>query len=437
MHIELNATHDPHRKSWVDSANVANGDFPIQNLPFGLFHEAGRTRCGVALGDQIIDLASMHQAGILSGGGRDAVAAASGETLAPLLAMSPYAVSALRMALSNLFRADGAQDRDRLASCLVPMRSAQMLLPLRPTAFTDFCTSIDHIRRLVGTAPLAAMSLPIGYNGRVSSVRASGTAVVRPCGQFQTSPGSDDIHFGPEPSLDFEAELGVWLRTGNRLGEPWPVARAGEAMFGCCLVNDWSARAIQQFESMLGPYLSKSFLTSVSPWIVTMEALAPFRVAARGRDKGEPAIMPHLLDLSDRAGGALNIEVTADLSTAHGGRIQITRTNTRHLFWTLAQMIAHQASNGAPLESGDLVASGTLSGPADDSRACLAEFPLQAGRRIILSDGSGRSMLEDGDTVILRGRAIAEGFVSIGFGHCEGTIHPAPACGDARSAPAS
>jgi len=423
MPIEINATHDPKRRSWVESANAPDTDFPIQNLPFGLFRHAGKTRGGVALGDRIIDLAALLDSGALNGAAAEAAKAASGSTLEPLLASPPRSVSALRASLSELFGEGGRSD---LVATLVPMDEAELLLPLKPTAFTDFCTSIDHIKRMGGgTPPLAAMMLPVAYNGRASSVRPDGTPVIRPLGQFERPPGSKQVQYGAEPMLDFELEFGVWLRGGNRIGETLGVAEAEDLMFGCCLVNDWSARGIQFFESILGPHLGKSFLTTISPWIVTMEALAPFRVAARGRTGEEPAVPRHLLDPADQARGGINIALTADLTASGGASSRIVRTNLAELFWTLAQMVAHQASNGSPLEVGDLVATGTVSGAAEDSRACMAEITARGTAPITLPDGSTRVMLEDGDTLTLRGRAIADGYVPIGFGACSGTIQPA------------
>ncbi|WP_264604846.1 fumarylacetoacetate hydrolase family protein [Sphingobium sp. B11D3D] len=428
MPIEINATHDPQRKSWVESANAADNDFPIQNLPFGLFRHRGVTRGGVALGAYIIDVPQLHAAALLDGDAAEAAAAMAGPSLAPLLAASPASVSALRARLSDLFRADGPGDRQQLQTMLVPMAEAELLMPLKPTAFTDFCTSYDHIARMAQKAPpLAALSLPVAYNGRASSVREDGTPVVRPQGQFEAPPGSGNVQFAPEPMLDFELEFGVWLRGGNPLGQRISVAQAEDLMFGCCLVNDWSARGIQFFESILGPHLGKSFLTTISPWIVTMEALAPFRVAARGRPGDEPAVAAHLLDAQDRAAGGINIELTADFANAAGSSARIVRSSLAELYWTLAQMVAHQASNGAPLEAGDLIATGTVSGAAQEARGCLAEIVLRDGETIDLPDGTTRRWLEDGDTLTLRGRAVAEGYVPIGFGPCSGTIHPAGA----------
>lgn len=426
MPIELNPTHDPARRSWVESANTPDTDFPIQNLPFGVFRERGTARGGVALGDFIIDLARLSATGALTGAAAEAASAAAGPSLVPLLQCPVAAVSALRAQISDLFREGGAGDRERLTATLVPMSEAELLLPLKPAAFTDFCTSYDHIRRMGGGTPkLAALSLPVAYNGRASSVRPSGTPVVRPCGQYEAQLGSKDVTFGPEPMLDFELEFGVWLRGGNDLGQPLSMAAAEESLFGCCLVNDWSARGIQFFESVLGPHLGKSFLTTISPWIVTMEALAPFRVAARGRAADEPEIPAYLYDEDDRAYGGIGVELSAELVNAEGAGKTITRSNLAELFWTLAQMVAHQGSNGAPLELGDLVATGTVSGASEDARGCLAEITLRGSEMIELPDGSTRKMLEDGDTLTLRGRAVAPGHVPIGFGPCSGTLVPA------------
>jgi fumarylacetoacetase len=422
----LNATHDPARRSWIDSANDAAGDFPIQNLPFGLFDAGEGPRGGVAIGDRIVDLVRLRATGLLSGPADAAAQAGSGGTLAPLLACAPAAVSALRARLSDLLRHDGEGQGSGVGDALIPMADAELLLPMKPTAFTDFCTSYDHIRRMGGGTPkLPALSLPVAYNGRASSVRASGATVVRPCGQYETTPGSGEVRFGPEPMLDFELEFGAWLRGGNPIGDPVGMAAAEAMLFGCCLVNDWSARGIQFFESVLGPHLGKSFLTTISPWIVTMEALAPFRVSARGRGEGEPDVPAYLRDTADRSAGGIDIELTADLATASGQGQRIVRSNLRELYWTLAQMVAHQASNGAPLEAGDLIATGTVSGAADEARGCLAEITMRGGAPIVLADGTARNMLEDGDTLTLRGRAMAEGYVPIGFGACSGTIHPA------------
>ena len=425
MPIELNATHDPRRRSWVESANAPGSDFPIQNLPFGVFDDGRGARGGVALGDRIIDLSALRAAGAISGAAADA---ACGDSLLPLFACDRAAVSALRAALSDLYRADGAGDRSAAEAALVAMSDARMLMPAKPTAFTDFCTSADQIQRMAangGRAPMPAWAtLPVAYNGRASSVAVSGTPVVRPVGQV-VPPGSNAMVVAAEPMLDFELEFGAWLGGPvNALGETVDMARANEILFGCCLVNDWSARAIQFYEMLLGPHLGKSFLTTISPWVVTMEALAPFRVPGRGRDEGEPAVPGYLNDALDREAGGLNVEVVAELDTGNGPQT-IVRTNVAELFWTLAQMVTHQASGGAPLEVGDLIATGTVSGAADEARACLVEITKLGKEPLVLPDGTERIMLEDGDTLTLRATAKAEGYVPIGFGPCAGTISPA------------
>ena len=425
MSIELNATHDPARRSWVESANAAGSDFPIQNLPFGVFDDGRGARGGVALGDSIIDLAALVGAGLLSG---EAAQAAARSSLIDLFAQPRAAVSALRATLSDLFKADSTADRATLEQALVPMSATQMLMPAKPTAFTDFCTSADHILRMAangGRAPQPAWAtLPVAYNGRASSVAVSGTPVVRPVGQV-VAPGTSEMVVAPEPMLDFELEFAAWLGGPvNALGEAIDMARADEMLFGCCLLNDWSARGIQFYEMLLGPHLGKSFLTSISPWVVTMEALAPFRVPGRGRAADEPEVPNYLNDSFDRSSGGFNIELTAEIDTG-AGPTTIVRTNLAELFWTLAQMVAHQASGGAPLEIGDLIATGTVSGSAEEARACLVEITRLGKDPLTLPDGTQRVMLEDGDTLTLRGRALAEGYVPIGFGPCTGTVYPA------------
>lgn len=425
MPIELNATHDPARRSWVESANAEGTDFPIQNLPFGVFDDGKGPRGGVALGDQIVDLSALLKAGAIAG---PAAEAASGNSLLSLFACAREDVSALRAALSDLYRADGTGDRSVAQAALMPMSSARLLMPAKPAAFTDFCTSADHILRMAangGRTPMPAWAtLPVAYNGRASSVAVSGTPVVRPVGQV-VPPGSTAMVVAAEPMLDFELEFGAWLGGPvNALGETVDMARADEILFGCCLVNDWSARAIQFYEMLLGPHLGKSFLTTISPWVVTMEALAPFRVAGRGRGADDPALPAYLDDPFDREAGGLDIELTAELDTGVGPHT-IVRTNVSELFWTLAQMVTHQASGGAPLETGDLIATGTVSGAADEARACLVEITRLGKEPLILPDGTKRIMLEDGDTLTLRGRAKADGYVPIGFGPCAGTIVPA------------
>ena len=427
MTINLNATHDPRRRSFVESANDGKTDFPIQNLPFGVFDDGKGARGGVALGDQVIDLAVLLDQAALGDAAARAAALAAQPSLRDLFEAPRAEVSALRAALSDLYASDGPS-RTATQAALLPAAAVTMQMPAKPAAFTDFCTSADHILRMAANGGRAAQpawaTLPVAYNGRASSVAVSVTPVIRPMGQVVPF-GGTEMRFTAEPMLDFELEFGAWLRgPGNPLGEAIDMQRADELLFGCCLVNDWSARAIQFYEMILGPHLGKSFLTTISPWIVTMEALAPFRVSGRGRTGDEPAVPAYLNDPFDRQWGGLNIELTAQLDTGTGPH-RIVRTNVAELFWTLAQMVAHQACGGAPLETADLIATGTVSGAAEEARACLVEITRLGKEPLTLPDGTTRVMLEDGDTLSLHGKAVAEGHVSIGFGECSGTISPA------------
>src|SRR3569833_2038422 len=319
--VKLNDTHDPARRSWVAEANEAGCDFPIQNLPFGVFRPPpeARPRGGVAIGNHVLDLSAALAAGLFSGAAASAARAASGETLNALLAMDASSVSTLRARLSDLLNIDGADSgaaRAISARLLVPMPQVQMELPVAISGFTDFSCSYTHLVGMRGGQPVTAFFyLPIGYNGRASSVRVSGTPVKRPSGQWAAKPPEGEMSFGPEPHKDFELELAAFVGRGNDLGTSLGVDEASERIFGCCLLNDWSARGIQFFESILGPFLGKSFGTTVSPWIVTAEALAPFRTSARRRAAGDPSIPSYLFDPSDQAEGGLAVELTAYLRT--------------------------------------------------------------------------------------------------------------------------
>jgi len=436
--VELNETHDPARRSWVPSANEADCDFPIQNLPFGVFRRIGSTRArgGVAIGDQIFDLSVGLTAGLFSGEAAAAAQAACGETLNALLAMEPGTPAALRARLSELLRIGGPDSNEARAigaTLLVPLDAVQLELPVAIGGYTDFSCSYTHMGGMRGGQPVTAFfHLPIAYNGRASSVRASGTPVQRPWGQWAATPPDQDVRFGPEPRLDFELEFGAFVGRGNPLGVPLTVDEATGRIFGYCLLNDWSARGMQFFESVLGPFLGKSFLTTISPWIVTAEALAPFRVPPPERDKSVPATPAHLDGRENRRTGGLEIELTAYLQTASmrsrsEAPVRIVRTNFKHMYWTLAQMLAHHTSNGCNMQAGDLFASGTSSGPEPDAKACLAEINQRGTRPLELPGGEKRLWLEDGDRLQIRGRAERAGFVPIGFGACEGAVvAPAP-----------
>jgi fumarylacetoacetase len=435
----LNETHDPARKSWVDTANAANSDFPIQNLPFGIFTAPGRdARGGVAIGDMIFDIKATLEAGLFSGAASEAAKAAALPALNQFMAMAPAQISGLRHELSDQLRADGPQRArvEKLAGhLLVPMKDATMKLPAHVGGFTDFFTSIDHVTRATrvlrpdAPIPPSFKHLPMAYNGRASSVVVSGRPVIRPQGQQGRKDGGSA--FGPSRMLDYELEIGIYVGAGNELGHPISLREARDQIFGLCLLNDWSARDIQRFESFpLGPFLGKCFCTSVSPWIVTTEALAPFRVPARVRDADDPPLHDHLSDALDQSEGGFAVALTAALETPTmrtKGQTPapITRTNLNALYWSCAQMVTHHASNGCNLGSGDLLGTGTLSGPTDESRACMLELTTGGKRPLALPNGETRIWLEDGDVLVLNGRCDRDGYVSIGFGECRAEVAPA------------
>jgi fumarylacetoacetase len=434
----MNETHDPARRSWVEAANRPGCDFPIQNLPFAVFQSPGRPpRGGVAIGDMIFDLKAAVNAGLFSQSARETAQAACRPTLNELMALPPQQLSVLRYELSDLLRSDApARQRiERLASDLLfPMQDATYLVPAAIGGFTDFFTSVHHVTRagrlLRPDSPLppAFKSLPLAYHGRASSIAVSDTPVIRPRGQYKHD---GEVKFAPTRTLDFELELGIYIGTGNAPGRPIPLSAAAEHIFGFCLLNDWSARDIQRWESFpLGPFLGKSFCTTISPWIVTSEALTPFRVAAPERDKDDPALLAYLHDPTDQTQGGFDIELIATLETAEmrskgEAPARITRTHLSALYWTCAQMIAHHTSNGCNLQPGDLLATGTTSGPADENRACMLELTAGGKQPLKLPNGGTRAWLEDGDTLAFHGRATRGGFVSIGFGECRARIEPA------------
>ena len=436
---DLNETHDPTRRSWVETANAPDCDFPIQNLPFGVFQSPGRApRGGIAIGDMIFDLKVALEAGLFSPSVQAAARALSKPALNALMAMPPRQVSALRRDLSEILRSDGPV-RPRVermtGELLVPMQHASCLRPAVIGGFTDFFTSVDHVTRVGrilrpdSEIPPAFKHLPMAYNGRTSSVVIGDTPVIRPRGQKMR--GKGEVEFAPTRSLDFELEAGIFIGAGNALGQPIPLRAAPEHIFGLCLLNDWSARDIQRWESFpLGPFLGKSFCTSISSWIVTSEALAPFRGPVAARAKDDPVPQNYLQDAADRAEGAFDIELSATIQTPamrskRQAPARITLTNLNTLYWTAAQMIAHHTSNGCNLQPGDLLGTGTTSGPTDESRACMLELTAGGKQPLKLPDGETRAWLEDGDEIAFHGRAHRDGFVPIGFGACRARIAPA------------
>jgi len=429
--MPLDETHDPSHSSWVDSANAADTDFPIQNLPYGVFRpgpgEAWRT--GVAIGDRILDLARAR-----AGGGLDAAADCEGDSLNGFMSRGPVAWSALRLALSRGLRR-GSACESRWRDALVPAAQAELRLPARIGDYTDFYASIHHAttvgRFMRPDNPLMPNYkwIPIAYHGRASTVVASGHAFPRPCGQIK---GADfpEPAFGPSRRLDYELELGFYVGPGNAMGSRIAIGDAERHIFGMCLVNDWSARDIQGWEYQpLGPFLGKSFATSVSPWVVTLDALVPFRTPWT-RPAADPAPLAYLDDPANRAAGAIDISIEAWLDTqsmrlAGVGPARLTRSSFRHSYWTIAQMIVHHAANGCALNPGDLLATGTQSGPTAAEAGSLLELS-EAGRRdIALPMGQVRRFLEDGDRVILRAHCERDGARRIGFGECVGTVLPA------------
>jgi fumarylacetoacetase len=432
----LNETHDPALTSWVASANDPASDFPIQNLPFAVFRRAGsdeRFRGGVAIGDQVLDLAALGDAAAAFGAeARAALALAQRETLNDFMAAGPAAWSALRLALSRLLRAGAAET----PHALVPQAAAEFSLPARIGDYTDFYTSIHHAtavgRLFRPDEPLLPNYkwVPIGYHGRASSIGVSGQAFPRPKGQTRPTTGGSEPHFGPSRRLDYELEVGIFIGAGNPDGEPIPVAEADAHVFGLCLLNDWSARDLQAWEYQpLGPFLAKNFATTISPWIVTTEALAPYR-AAWTRDPADPQPLAYLDHPSLREEGAFDIELevllqTAAMRAAGQAPAPLSRSNFRDSYWSVAQMVAHHTVNGCGLRPGDLLGSGTQSGPAPEAAGSLLELSGGGKTALALPNGEQRTFLEDGDTVVLRGRAVRPGLPRIGFGEASGTVLPA------------
>ncbi len=427
----LNPTHDPQRRSWLPAAGLPETDFPVQNLPLGIFVDGTERRPAVAIGDTLVDLRAADAAGLFEAEAAIAVRAASG-SLNGLMALGPGPASALRARLSELLREGGDPAlRTRAERLLRPLASVEMALPSEVGDYTDFLTSLHHTARhgkfkqLKDPVPPVFHALPVAYHGRASSIRVSGSAVQRPHGQWRDADGT--LRFGPVETLDFELELAALIGRGNALGSPVLLDAAPDHIFGYALLNDWSAKSVQWWEQMLGPFLGKSFMTTLSPWVVTSEALLPFVAAAPLRAPDAPPLLPHLDSAHNRAAGGLDIALEAWLSTARmrdaGQPAQrISATHLANLSWTFGQMLAHHSSNGCNLRPGDVLGSGTVSGAADDSRACLTEITSAGRDALTLASGESRLWLHDGDEIELRARASAAGRVSIGFGPCSGRI---------------
>jgi fumarylacetoacetase len=430
----IDQTHDRALRSWVASAN-GHAEFPIQNLPFGIFSPKDEApRGGVAIGDEIFDLKEALGLGLFSGAAHDAAAAAAGPTLNPLMALGSAPRRALRARLSELLSENGAERAKVEGYGTVLLRHAAdctLHLPARIGDYTDFYAGINHAtnvgRLFRPDNPLLPnyKYVPIGYHGRASSVRASGADVVRPNGQRK--PAAEEFpSFGPSRNFDYELELGIWVGPGNSLGQPIPIAEAPEHIVGYCLLNDWSARDIQGWEYQpLGPFLAKNFLTTVSPWLVTAEALAPFRAGQPARPDGDPRPMDYLWHDADQQAGALDVTLDVLLAVKGQPPVRIGGSNTRELYWTPAQMVAHHASGGCNLAPGDLFGSGTISGTTTDSFGSLLEITEGGRKPLALPSGETRRFLEDGDEVIFQAHCRRDGFVPIGFGECRGRVVPA------------
>ena len=419
--------------SWIISANDPATDFPIQNLPYGVFLQRNQTHIGVAIGDQVLDLHASAEGGLLAGVANETVAACMADLLNPLMSLGRDAWSALRQKLTALLDTEQAneQTQSRVKPFLVPMRDAAMQLPAQIGDYTDFYASIHHATR-VGRLfrpdnPLLPnyKYVPIGYHGRASSIVVSGSQIRRPRGQTKPPSAAEPV-FGPARSLDYELEVGIFVGPGNPLGEPIPIAEAEEHIFGLCLVNDWSARDIQSWEYQpLGPFLAKSFGTTISPWIVPMEALAPYRVPAAEHTMGEPAPMPYLSStFPARDGFDLTLEVylqSAHMRETGAEPMLLSRGNLRDLYWSIGQLLTHHASNGCNLRTGDLLATGTISGAEEGTEGCLLEMKHRA-EPIRLPTAEVRTFLEDGDEVSFRAYTQKNGEPRIGFGECVGTV---------------
>lgn len=440
---EINETHDPNLKSWVESANDPNSDFPIQNLPFCAFRRANTSewhRIGVTVGDQIFDLDLGYMTKLFDDPLSTIALYAADERRLNFADIGDFKAKDFTEFRTRMFELFGegadAETRKLVQRCLVPMSEVEVFVPFRIGDYTDFYCSIFHATN-VGSMfrpdqPLMPnyKYVPIGYHGRASSIVISGTDIKRPHGQNRSNAEKPPV-FIPAKNLDYEMELGFFVGKGNELGRPINIKDAEDHIFGVCLVNDWSARDIQAWEYQpLGPFLAKNFATTISPFVVTMEALAPFRVPAFERDPDDPQPLDYLSDENNKKFGGLdiNLEVYIQTEKMRNENIEpflVSRSNTKDLYWTVGQMLTHHASNGCNLQTGDLMATGTVSGREKDERGCLLERTWRGTEPIELPSGETRRFLEDGDEVIMNGYCEREGFRRIGFGECRGRILPA------------
>lgn len=438
---EINETHDVNLKSWIESANAPDTDFPIQNLPFCVFTRACTyedVRVGVAIGDFILDVYACYEGCLFDDESFNIAVSANNYCLDhSVMSKNVHLQSAFRRRLTEIL-SESADEKTRKAveRNLIPIEEVEFHLPAHIGDYTDFYCSIFHATN-VGAMfrpdnPLLPnyKYLPIGYHGRASSIVISGTEIKRPKGQNRTDAEAPPV-FIPCKNLDYEMEVGFFVGRGNEMGEPIPIEKAEEHIFGLCLVNDWSARDIQAWEYQpLGPFLAKNFATSISPFVVTMEALAPFRTAAFERDADDPQPLDYLNGEENKKSGGFDIKLEVYLQTAkmreeNTEPFLLSRSNTKDLYWTIGQMLTHHASNGCNLQTGDLMATGTVSGREKDERGCLLELTWRGKEPIELPNGEQRRFLKDGDEIIMRGFCEKDGFRRIGFGECRGRILPA------------
>ncbi|AWB58646.1 MULTISPECIES: fumarylacetoacetase [unclassified Colwellia] len=430
----LNETHNPALISWVASANVESCDFPIQNLPFASFKIKGGNdafRAGVAIGDQVIDLKALFELAIFDGDAQLALEKCCDSQLNDFMSMGKQFWSALRQALSQALT-QGSALESKLTSCLIAQADVEYALPCQIGDYTDFYTSIHHAtsvgKKFRPDNPLLPNYkwVPIGYHGRSSSIEVSGNDFKRPKGQTK-APTATEPSFGPCKRLDYEMEVGIFIGNGNDLGAPISIENAEDHVFGMCLFNDWSARDIQGWEYQpLGPFLSKSFASTVSPWIVTSEALAPYR-AAWTRDEADPQPMPYLESQKNRDFGSLDLSLqvlieTEAMRNAGQKAVQLSQSNFKDSYWTVAQMVAHHTVNGCNLRAGDMFGSGTQSGAKPEEAGSMLELSNAGSEPITLPNGETRTFLEDGDAIIMKGWCKKAGAARIGFGEVSATI---------------
>ncbi|MEB2398425.1 MAG: fumarylacetoacetase [Alcaligenaceae bacterium] len=436
----LNETHDPALQSWVASANVADNGFPIQNLPFGVFRPAGANdgfRPGVAIGDSVLDLAALARLRPWSGKAATALDACQSDTLNGLMALDPAHWSALRLELSRALRAGSAQ-QTRLEPLLHKLSGVELTLPARIGDYTDFYISVHHAtavgKQFRPDNPLLPNYkwVPIGYHGRASSIGVSGQKFPRPVGQTRPSTEGGQPNFGPCQRLDYELELGIFVGRGNAQGDRITIGQAESHVFGLCILNDWSARDLQAWEYQpLGPFLAKNFASTISPWVVTLEALAPFRVPFQ-RDAADPQPLPYLSSPENQASGAFDIQLQVLLSTeqsrAQGAApAPLSSSNFKDAYWNVAQLITHHTVNGCNLQPGDLLGTGTLSGPGKGQEGSLLEINGGGKHPVRLPWGEERNFLEDHDEVILRAACRKDGYPTISLGESAGMVLPAKA----------